>query len=66
MNQGVRQGCIVSPHLFNLYSVNVMRNALEDYIGDVSIGGKTVTNRRYADDVVPIANTLPKLNELVD
>ena len=66
IDQGVRQGCVLSPHLFNLYSENVMRNALEGYIGDITIGGRTVINLRYADDLVLIANTLPKLQELVD
>ena len=61
IDQRVPQGCILSQHLFNLYSENVIRNALEGYIGDVTIGGKTVTNLHYAGDVVLIANTLPKL-----
>ena len=61
IDQGVRQRCILSPHLFNLHSENVMRNALEGYIGNVTIGGKTVTNLHYAGDMVLIANTLPKL-----
>ena len=43
-----------------------MRNALEGYIGDITVGGRTITNLRYADDIVLIANTLPKLQELVD
>ena len=43
-----------------------MRNALEGYIGDITIGGRKVTNHRYADDVVLIASTLPKLQELID
>ena len=55
IDQGVRQGYILPTHLFNLYSENVMRNALEGYIGDITIGGRTITNLRYADDIVLIA-----------
>ena len=55
VGQGVCQGCILSPHLFILYSENVMRNALEGHIGDITIGGRTITNHRYADDIVLIA-----------
>ena len=43
-----------------------MINALEGYMGDITIGGRTVTNLRYADNMVLIANTLPKPQELVD
>ncbi|XP_063613942.1 uncharacterized protein LOC134787155 [Penaeus indicus] len=63
IDQGVRQGCILSPHLFNLYSENVMRNALEGFIGNDTIGGRTMTNLRYADDVVLITNSLSKLQD---
>ena len=66
IDQGVCQGCILSPHLFSLYSENIMRNALEGHIGDITIGGRTITNLRYADDIVLIANSFPKLQELVD
>ena len=48
VEHGVSQGCIPSPHLFNIYSEQVMRNALEGF----TVGGKEMTNLRYADDVV--------------
>ena len=45
VEKGVRQGCILSPHLFNVYSEQIMRNAfVEDFTGSVSIGGKKITN----------------------
>ena len=66
IEQGVRQGCILSPHLFNIYSETIMRNALDNFEGDVTIGGHRVTNLRYADDVVLIAGTMEELQKLVN
>ena len=48
IRKGVRQGCILSPHLFNIYTEQVMRNADIDGMG-VSIGGRIIANLRYAD-----------------
>ena len=61
IEQGVRQGCILSPHIFNTYSEQIMRNALEDLTGGVRIGGRVITNLRYADDVVLIAGGMEEL-----
>ena len=66
IEQGVRQGCILSPHLFNIYSEQIMRNALEDFTRGVRIGVRVITNLRYADDVVLIAGGMEELQELVD
>ena len=43
-----------------------MRNALEDFTGGVRIGGRVITNLRYADDVVLIAGGMEELQELVN
>ena len=56
VEKGMCQGCILSPHLFNnIYSEQIMRNALEDFTGSVSVGGKKITNLRCADDVQVLA-----------
>ena len=49
--QIVKQGCILSPCLFNLYAEYIMRNAgLEEAQAGVKIAGRNINNLRYADD----------------
>ena len=45
---GVRQGCLLSPTLFNIFLERIATDALEDHKGTVSIGGRTITNLRFA------------------
>ena len=47
----VRQGCILSPCLFNFYAEYIMRNAgLEETQPGIKIAGRHINNLRYADD----------------
>ena len=66
VEQGVHKGCILSPHLFNIYSEQIMRNALDDFVGSVKVGGRTISNLRYADDIVLIAGSMEELQDLVN
>ena len=52
---GVRQGCLLSTTLFNIFLERIMTDALEDHEGTVSIGGRTITNLRFADDIDGLA-----------
>ena len=48
----VRQSCILSPFLFNLYAEYIMRNAgLEKAQARIEIAGRNINNLRYADDI---------------
>ena len=51
IGKGVRQGCILSPCLFNLYAEYIMRNAkLDEAQAGIKIVGRNINNLRYADD----------------
>ena len=56
--KGVRQGCILSPCLFNFYMKYIMRNTgLEEAHAGIKIARRNINNLRYADDTALMAES---------
>ena len=61
IGKGVRQGCILSPCLFNFYADYIMRNAgLEEAQAGIKIVGRNINNLRYADDTTVMTESEEK------
>ena len=66
IGKGVRQGCIMSPCLFNLYAEYIMRNAgLEETHTGIKITRRNINNLRYADDTTLMAESEEELRSLL-
>ena len=66
IGKGVRQGCILSPCLFNLCAEYVMRNTgLEETQAEIKIAGRNINNLRYADDTTFMAESKEELKSLL-
>ena len=58
IKKGLRQDCILSSCLFNLYMESIMRKAGIETIQGITIGGRMINNLRYADDTTVINGNL--------
>ena len=66
IGKAVRQGCILSPCLFNLYAEYIMRNAgLEEAQAGIKIARRNINNLRYADDITLMAESEEELKSLL-
>ena len=66
IRKGGRQGCILSPCLFNLYAEYILRNAgLEEAQAGIKIARRNINNLRYADDTTLMAESEKKLKSLL-
>ena len=63
---GVRQGCLLLPTLFNIFLERIMTDAVEDHEGTVRIGGRTITNLRFVDEIDGLAGEEEELAKLVE
>ena len=66
IGKGVRQGCILSPCLFNFYAEYIMRNAgLDETQAGIKIAGRNINNLWYADDTTLMAESEEELKSLL-
>ena len=75
VGKGVRQGCILSPYLFNIYAENIMRNFRDDSqrydpldhdtYDSLNIGGRAIPELRYADDTALLSTTPEGIEKMI-
>src|SRR5574337_752222 len=66
IGKGVRQGCILSPGLFNLYAEYIMRSTgLEEAQAGIKIARRNINKLRYADDTTLVAESEEELKSLL-
>ena len=66
IEKSVRQGCQLSPCLFNLYAEHSMRNAgLDELQAGIKIGGRNINNLRYVDDTTLMAESKEELKSFL-
>ena len=66
IGKGVRQGCILSPCLFNLYTEYIMLNGrLDEAQAGIKTAGRNINNIRYADDTTLMAESEEELKSLL-
>ena len=66
IGNGVRQGCILSPYLFNFYAKYIIRNpGLDEAQAGIKIARRSINNLRYADDTTLMAESEEELKSLL-
>ena len=66
ISKGLCQGCILSPCLFNFYAEYIMRNSgLEETQAEIKVAGRNISNLRYADDTILMAESEEELKSLL-
>ena len=66
IGKGVRQGCILSSCLFNVYAEYILRNTgLEEAQAGIKIAGRNISNPRYADDTTLMAESEEELKSFL-
>ena len=66
MGKWVRQGCVLSPCLFNLHAEYIMQNArLDEAQAGIEIAGRNINNLRYTDDTTIMAESEEELKSLL-
>ena len=66
IGKGVRQGCILSPCLFNLYAEYIIQNAgLDEAQVGIKIAGRNINNLRYANDTTLMTESKEELKSLL-
>ena len=65
IGNGVPQGCILSPFLFNLYAEYIMRNGLDEEQAGIKIAGRNISDLRYADDTILTVESEEELRSLL-